>query len=173
MAWSAIFVTPSMPLALMHGLRFFVSSMTASSFCQMFIILHFISTFKLVVELCSYMSMTWSSLPTTLSALPFWRLVLVNRFNVWSWSLSLLGTEVSSTSNGFFISQEKYIQDLLAHAALSDKVIAESWSSSLLPWDCSLFPKRSISKIFLLVLLLLMSAPLRLRVNIHLCSLPV
>ena len=32
-----------------------------------------------------------------------------------------LGIEVSSTSDGFFISQEKYIQDLLARAALGDE----------------------------------------------------
>ena len=31
-----------------------------------------------------------------------------------------LGIEISSTSDGFYISQEKYIQDLLARAALSD-----------------------------------------------------
>jgi len=31
-----------------------------------------------------------------------------------------LGIEISSTSEGFFISQEKYIQDLLSRAALSD-----------------------------------------------------
>jgi hypothetical protein len=31
-----------------------------------------------------------------------------------------LGIEVSSTSDGFYISQEKYIQDLLARAALGD-----------------------------------------------------
>lgn len=31
-----------------------------------------------------------------------------------------LGIEVSSISDGFFISQEKYIQDLLARAALTD-----------------------------------------------------
>ena len=31
-----------------------------------------------------------------------------------------LGIEVSSTSDGFSISQEKYIQDLLARAALGD-----------------------------------------------------
>ena len=30
------------------------------------------------------------------------------------------GIEISSTSDGFFISQEKYIQDLIAHAALGD-----------------------------------------------------
>jgi hypothetical protein len=32
-----------------------------------------------------------------------------------------LRIEVSSTSDGFYISQEKYIQDLLARAALSDE----------------------------------------------------
>ena len=32
-----------------------------------------------------------------------------------------LGIEVSSTSDGFYISQEKYIQDLLARAALGDE----------------------------------------------------
>ena len=37
-----------------------------------------------------------------------------------------LGIEVSSTSDGFFISQEKYIQDLLARAALTDERIVET-----------------------------------------------
>ena len=37
-----------------------------------------------------------------------------------------LGIEVSSTSDGFSISQEKYIQDLLAHVALSDERTAET-----------------------------------------------
>ncbi|KAM3366315.1 hypothetical protein ACQJBY_015641 [Aegilops geniculata] len=37
-----------------------------------------------------------------------------------------LGIEVSSTSNGFFISQEKYIQDLLTRATLSDERTAET-----------------------------------------------
>ena len=32
-----------------------------------------------------------------------------------------LGIEISSTSDGFYISQEKYIQDLLARAALGDE----------------------------------------------------
>ncbi|KAM3210839.1 hypothetical protein ACQJBY_064630 [Aegilops geniculata] len=34
-----------------------------------------------------------------------------------------LGIEISSTSHGFYISQEKYIQDLLARAALGDERI--------------------------------------------------
>lgn len=34
-----------------------------------------------------------------------------------------LGIEVSSTSDGFFISQKKYIQDLLARVALTDERI--------------------------------------------------
>uniref|UniRef100_A0A453G0E8 Reverse transcriptase Ty1/copia-type domain-containing protein n=1 Tax=Aegilops tauschii subsp. strangulata TaxID=200361 RepID=A0A453G0E8_AEGTS len=37
-----------------------------------------------------------------------------------------LGIEVSSTSDGFFISQEKYIQDLLTRAALSDERTTET-----------------------------------------------
>ena len=37
-----------------------------------------------------------------------------------------LGIEVSSTSDGFFISQEKYIQDLLARAALTDERTVET-----------------------------------------------
>uniref|UniRef100_A0ACD5UX14 Uncharacterized protein n=1 Tax=Avena sativa TaxID=4498 RepID=A0ACD5UX14_AVESA len=37
-----------------------------------------------------------------------------------------LGIEVSSTSDGFYISQERYIQDLLARAALSDERTAET-----------------------------------------------
>ncbi|KAM3225581.1 hypothetical protein ACQJBY_058366 [Aegilops geniculata] len=37
-----------------------------------------------------------------------------------------LGTEVSSTSDGFFISQDKYIQDLLARAALTDERVVET-----------------------------------------------
>uniref|UniRef100_A0ACD5Y1K9 Uncharacterized protein n=1 Tax=Avena sativa TaxID=4498 RepID=A0ACD5Y1K9_AVESA len=37
-----------------------------------------------------------------------------------------LGIEVSSTSDGFSISQEKYIQDLLAHAALGDERTVET-----------------------------------------------
>jgi hypothetical protein len=37
-----------------------------------------------------------------------------------------LGIEVSSTPDGFYISQEKYIQDLLAHAALGDERIVET-----------------------------------------------
>ena len=37
-----------------------------------------------------------------------------------------LGIEVSSTSDGFYISQEKYIHDLLARAALSDERTAET-----------------------------------------------
>uniref|UniRef100_A0ACD6AJY1 Uncharacterized protein n=1 Tax=Avena sativa TaxID=4498 RepID=A0ACD6AJY1_AVESA len=37
-----------------------------------------------------------------------------------------LGIEVSSTSDGFFISQEKYIQDLLARAALGDERTVET-----------------------------------------------
>jgi hypothetical protein len=37
-----------------------------------------------------------------------------------------LGIEVSSTSNGFSISQEKYIQDLLARAALGDERTIET-----------------------------------------------
>lgn len=37
-----------------------------------------------------------------------------------------LGIEVSSTSDGFYISQEKYIQDLLARAALSDERTVET-----------------------------------------------
>uniref|UniRef100_A0A8R7R8J0 Reverse transcriptase Ty1/copia-type domain-containing protein n=1 Tax=Triticum urartu TaxID=4572 RepID=A0A8R7R8J0_TRIUA len=37
-----------------------------------------------------------------------------------------LGIEVSSTSDGFFISQEKYIQDLLIRAALTDERIVET-----------------------------------------------
>ena len=37
-----------------------------------------------------------------------------------------LGIEVSSSSDGFSISQEKYIQDLLARAALSDERTAET-----------------------------------------------
>jgi hypothetical protein len=37
-----------------------------------------------------------------------------------------LGIEVSSTSDGFYISQEKYIQDLLARAALGDECTAET-----------------------------------------------
>uniref|UniRef100_A0ACD5ZJM6 Uncharacterized protein n=1 Tax=Avena sativa TaxID=4498 RepID=A0ACD5ZJM6_AVESA len=36
-----------------------------------------------------------------------------------------LGIEVSSTSDGFYISQEKYIQDLLARAALGDERTVE------------------------------------------------
>ena len=41
-----------------------------------------------------------------------------------------LGIEVSSTSDGFFISQEKYIQDLLARAALTDSALLRLlWSS--------------------------------------------
>ena len=37
-----------------------------------------------------------------------------------------LGIEVSSTSDGFFISQERYIHDLLTHAALTDERTAET-----------------------------------------------
>ncbi|KAK1612346.1 hypothetical protein QYE76_036019 [Lolium multiflorum] len=37
-----------------------------------------------------------------------------------------LGLEVSSTSDGFYISQEKYTQDLLTHAALHDERIVET-----------------------------------------------
>uniref|UniRef100_A0ACD5XTP6 Uncharacterized protein n=1 Tax=Avena sativa TaxID=4498 RepID=A0ACD5XTP6_AVESA len=37
-----------------------------------------------------------------------------------------LGIEVSFTSNGFYISQEKYIQDLLARAALGDERTVET-----------------------------------------------
>jgi hypothetical protein len=37
-----------------------------------------------------------------------------------------LGIEVSSTSDGFYISQEKYIQDLLACAALGDERTVET-----------------------------------------------
>jgi hypothetical protein len=37
-----------------------------------------------------------------------------------------LGIEVSSTSDGFSISQEKYIQDLLARAALGDERTVET-----------------------------------------------
>jgi hypothetical protein len=37
-----------------------------------------------------------------------------------------LGIEVSSTPNGFYISQEKYIQDLIARAALGDERIVET-----------------------------------------------
>uniref|UniRef100_A0ACD5UZC4 Uncharacterized protein n=1 Tax=Avena sativa TaxID=4498 RepID=A0ACD5UZC4_AVESA len=37
-----------------------------------------------------------------------------------------LGIEVSSTSDGFYISREKYIQDLLAHAALGDEHTIET-----------------------------------------------
>ncbi|XP_071681427.1 uncharacterized mitochondrial protein AtMg00810-like [Lolium perenne] len=37
-----------------------------------------------------------------------------------------LGLEVSSTSDGFYISQEKYIQDLLTRAALGDERIVET-----------------------------------------------
>ena len=37
-----------------------------------------------------------------------------------------LETEVSSTFNGFFISQEKYIQGLLTRAPLSDERTAET-----------------------------------------------
>jgi hypothetical protein len=37
-----------------------------------------------------------------------------------------LGIEISSTSNGFYISQKKYIQDLLARAALGDERIVET-----------------------------------------------
>uniref|UniRef100_A0ACD5Z149 Uncharacterized protein n=1 Tax=Avena sativa TaxID=4498 RepID=A0ACD5Z149_AVESA len=37
-----------------------------------------------------------------------------------------LGIEVSSTSNGFYISQEKYIRDLLARAALGDERTVET-----------------------------------------------
>uniref|UniRef100_A0ACD5W6D1 Uncharacterized protein n=1 Tax=Avena sativa TaxID=4498 RepID=A0ACD5W6D1_AVESA len=37
-----------------------------------------------------------------------------------------LGIEVSSTSAGFYISQEKYIQDLLARAALGDERTVET-----------------------------------------------
>ena len=37
-----------------------------------------------------------------------------------------LGVEVSSTFDGFFISQEKYIQDLLVRAALTDERIVET-----------------------------------------------
>lgn len=37
-----------------------------------------------------------------------------------------LGIEVSSTSDGFFISQEKYIQDLLARAGLTDERTVET-----------------------------------------------
>ncbi|XP_071683132.1 uncharacterized mitochondrial protein AtMg00810-like [Lolium perenne] len=37
-----------------------------------------------------------------------------------------LGLEVSSTSDGFYISQEKYIQDLLTRAALGDERIIET-----------------------------------------------
>uniref|UniRef100_A0ACD5ZUU5 Uncharacterized protein n=1 Tax=Avena sativa TaxID=4498 RepID=A0ACD5ZUU5_AVESA len=37
-----------------------------------------------------------------------------------------LGIEISSTSDGFYISQEKYIQDLLARAALGDERTIET-----------------------------------------------
>jgi hypothetical protein len=37
-----------------------------------------------------------------------------------------LGIEVSSASDGFYISQEKYIQDLLASAALGDERTVET-----------------------------------------------
>jgi hypothetical protein len=37
-----------------------------------------------------------------------------------------LGIEISSTPEGFFLSQEKYIQDLLDHASLSDHRTAET-----------------------------------------------
>jgi hypothetical protein len=37
-----------------------------------------------------------------------------------------LGIEVSSTLDGFYISQEKYIQDLLARAALGDERTVET-----------------------------------------------
>uniref|UniRef100_A0ACD5WTB9 Uncharacterized protein n=1 Tax=Avena sativa TaxID=4498 RepID=A0ACD5WTB9_AVESA len=37
-----------------------------------------------------------------------------------------LGIDVSSTSDGFYISQEKYIQDLLARAALGDERTVET-----------------------------------------------
>ena len=41
-----------------------------------------------------------------------------------------LGIEVPSTSDGFYISQEKYIQDLLARAALTDEALLRLlWSS--------------------------------------------
>ena len=37
-----------------------------------------------------------------------------------------LGIEVSSTVDGFFISQERYIQDLLSCAALTDERTVET-----------------------------------------------
>jgi hypothetical protein len=37
-----------------------------------------------------------------------------------------LGIEISSTPEGFFLSQEKYIQDLLDHASLTDHQTAEN-----------------------------------------------
>jgi hypothetical protein len=37
-----------------------------------------------------------------------------------------LGIEISSTPEGFFLSQEKYIQDLLDHASLTDHRTAET-----------------------------------------------
>jgi hypothetical protein len=37
-----------------------------------------------------------------------------------------LGIEISSTPDGFFLSQEKYIQDLLNHASLTDHLTAET-----------------------------------------------
>jgi hypothetical protein len=42
-----------------------------------------------------------------------------------------LGIKVSSTSDGFYISQEKYIQDLLARAALGDECTVETPMSSM------------------------------------------
>uniref|UniRef100_A0ACD5UA20 Uncharacterized protein n=1 Tax=Avena sativa TaxID=4498 RepID=A0ACD5UA20_AVESA len=48
-----------------------------------------------------------------------------------------LGIEVSSTSDGFYISQEKYIQDLLARAALSDERTVET------PMELNVHPRAS------------------------------
>ncbi|KAK1669781.1 hypothetical protein QYE76_057940 [Lolium multiflorum] len=54
-----------------------------------------------------------------------------------------LGIEVSSTSDGFSISQEKYIQDLLARAALGDERTVDTpmeLNVKLRPTDGDLFP---------------------------------
>jgi hypothetical protein len=43
-----------------------------------------------------------------------------------------LGIEVSSTSDGFFISQEHYIQDLLVRVDITDELLRLLWSSIFL-----------------------------------------
>jgi hypothetical protein len=71
-----------------------------------------------------------------------------------------LGIEVSSTSDGFSISQEKYIQDLLARAALGDECTMRLLWSLMLSFVLLmviLFLTRRVIAILLGVLFILLS----------------